>query len=394
MLTYREIRVVHFDHTSAYGGAEIALSRLLTSSFRRWKYLLVLPIDSLGELGPFEALLGSDRVLHRRPRQLSGATSSSLLRSIGLGVRAISFGVSTALIPQVWRADLLHANSTRSAISAFVTSFLLRKPLVVHLRDIVSPEALGILGHLLLSKVILPHASGVIANSDATLNSAVRYIGTSAVSAVIPSPIGVSVLNSTPKVRKKVEAIGMVARIDNWKGQDLLLNAYAKAFPGGDRPRLRLIGGAPFTRGGLLSELKAQADRLGISETVEFVGQVSPDSVSKYIDELDVCVQASTRPEPLGQNVLQYLARGKPTVVSGEGGPVEWVRNNENGLVFTPRSVDDLATCLSRLTCDFVLRLSLSTNSLKSVRGVTDQEIVSQHWRLFQNILSTIGEKR
>ncbi len=60
-------------------------------------------------------------------------------------------------------------------------------------------------------------------------------------------------------------------------------------------------------------------------------------------------MQYSTRPEPLGQNVLQYLAAGRATIVADEGGPTEWVDDGMNGLRVAPRDAVSLAHALQLL---------------------------------------------
>ena len=136
---------------------------------------------------------------------------------------------------------------------------------------------------------------------------------------VIPSPSGLHPVDpATVNVSPAVSRIGLVARIDPWKGQELLLRAFAAACPDGDES-LVFFGGPSFGHESFLDELKALAATLGVAERVEFAGH--QDDVDAAIAGLDVCVQCSLRAEPLGQNVLQYLAAGKPTIVAGEGGP-------------------------------------------------------------------------
>ena len=110
----------------------------------------------------------------------------------------------------------------------------------------------------------------------------------------------------------------MLARIDPWKGQIVLLEAFARAFPGREcgcsSPAMRYSG----TRS--TSPAQRRATELEVADRVEFLGHV--DDVGTLLAGWDIAVQASTRPEPLGQNVLQYLAAGRATVVAGEGGPL------------------------------------------------------------------------
>jgi glycosyltransferase involved in cell wall biosynthesis len=164
----------------------------------------------------------------------------------------------------------------------------------------------------------------------------------------------------------------MVARIDPWKGQELLVRAFAKASPAGEE-RLVLFGGAAFGHDEFPVELERLAEELGVADRLQLAGHVS--DVPGAIDSLDICVQCSLRPEPLGQNVLQYLAAGKPTVVAAEGGPAEWVEDGVNGLTFTPRDVDSLAAALDRLITQRALRVRLARLATLTPELLTDHEV-------------------
>ncbi len=54
----------------------------------------------------------------------------------------------------------------------------------------------------------------------------------------------------------------MLGRIAPWKGQDLFLRAFARAFPGGDE-RAVVVGAAMFGEDDFERELRALAERLG-----------------------------------------------------------------------------------------------------------------------------------
>ncbi|RXZ39124.1 glycosyltransferase, partial [Agromyces binzhouensis] len=227
-------------------------------------------------------------------------------------------------------------------------------PLVVHLRDLVEPEALGGAGHAIMTRVVLPRADGVIANSRATLDAARPHLSGDAVVEVVPSASGLVLGADRPLAADApLRTVGMLARIDPWKGQLELLEAFARAFHGRDI-RLQFAGGAPFGHEAYLAELRHRADELGIGAQVDVLGHV--DDVPRLLAGWDVAVQYSTRPEPLGQNVLQYLAAGRAVIAAGEGGPIEWVADGANGLLVPPRDVDALAGALRRLDGDPALR--------------------------------------
>ncbi|WHE35753.1 glycosyltransferase [Microbacterium sp. BDGP8] len=174
----------------------------------------------------------------------------------------------------------------------------------------------------------------------------------------------------------------MVARIDTWKGQDLLLRAFARAFPSGST-RLVLAGSADFGHDAYLESLRSLAAQLDIASRVDFLGHVT--DVPSLIASWDLCVQSSIRPEPLGQNVLQYLAAGKPAIVTDQGGPSEWVRDGWNGWTFEMGSVDALSDALTAAR-DPKLRRHVAANAARTPNLLTDRQVTDAHGDVFEAV--------
>lgn len=370
--------VLHLDHTHEAGGAEFALKRLLAAK-TQWEAYLLLPRDQTTGLGTYSSISTRDVIVRKLgPKQRPGASDG------GISPIKIGFFLGSILVQAVCvrfsrefkRSSVVYANTSRAALYGALACSLSRKVLVVHLRDLVSEESLGKFGLLAFRLVVLRRADGLIANSAATLRSALSLPTSSTpVSEVIPSPFGCTPTSkSIPSevVAGQSVSIGMVARIDPWKGQSLLVQAFAREFRG-KSVELHLAGAPAFGQEEYLQSLKAECRALGIHDQVTFWGHI--DDVAGFIGQMDICVQSSLRPEPLGQNVLQYLSHGKATVASGEGGPTEWVADGENGLLFKPRNFVSLAEKLKILVEDDGLRNRLSTAAAGTPGLLTDSEI-------------------
>ena len=305
--TGRPLRIVHLDHTSVVGGAEFALLRMLRAGPRWSPYLLIAPATGRG-LGIYD---GVPAHIPRRIvgiRQPAGASSGGIRAALGVGSRVLAQAIAVRCTRAFRSADLVDANTARAAAYGALAVRWSRRPFVVHLRDLVDPEALGRSGHTLMVRVVLPRADGVIANSHATLESARAHLRPGACAEVIPSASGLRVGSASVAPGpgdRPIRTVGMLARIDPWKGQRALIEAFAQVFRGRD-VRLQLAGEALFGHEDHLDELRAAAAVLGVAGQVDFLGHVN--DVDTLITQWDVAVQASTRPEPLGQNVLQYLA--------------------------------------------------------------------------------------
>jgi glycosyltransferase involved in cell wall biosynthesis/GT2 family glycosyltransferase len=369
------LRVLHLDHSIEPGGAELALRRLARAG--RWQATIAVPRGRTP--GVFDSPHDAVRVIRSGPPQPPGASRAGVVESALVGARIAGTTLALLTHREFREAHVVHANTTRSALPGAIACRIARKPFVVHLRDFVDPAVMGGIGHRLYTRVALPAATRVIANSHATLASAAPFVTVPA--AVIASPIGLSA-GLAASGAAEVATIGMVARLAPWKGQDLLMRAFAANFAG-TAVRLRLVGGTAFGSEGHLAALRTLARELGIESQIDFVGH--RDDIAAELARIDVCVHYSARPEPLGQNLLQYLAAGKAVVAAAEGGPAEWIRDGENGLLVPPRDVSALGSALRRLVDDHELRAHLESNAPRTAGLLDDRSVAEAHERVFQD---------
>ncbi|HEX3692394.1 MAG TPA: glycosyltransferase [Solirubrobacteraceae bacterium] len=148
--------------------------------------------------------------------------------------------------------------------------------------------------------------------------------------------------------------VGIVGRLQPWKGQDRLLEAHALLRERGVPVRTLIVGGDAY---GLSPQYAASlaplAQRLGLDGEVELTGQV-PDA-GPYIERMDVLVNASD-PEPFGIVLLEAMARGVPVVAVNSGGPAEFVKGGETGALARSGEPEALADALEPLLRSPALR--------------------------------------
>lgn len=377
-------RVVHLDHTTVRGGAELALVRLLTAD-PAWTAAVLVP--AIDEVDVFSALPRTVVRRNRGVRQEAGGSGASPVRLAGLALRLLWQAVLTRTHPLVRTADVVAANSTRAAAYAALALRFSRTPLVVHLRDMIDVESLGSFGHRVMTRLVLPRADAVIGNSHVTLSGALPFLREDAVAVVIPSASGLTRSVGRPP-RSGPLRIGMLARIDPWKGQAELLEAFAEAFPTG-AVELEFAGGAPFEHAGFAERLRARAEELDVGDRVRLLGHV--DDTPALLDRWDIAVQYSTRAEPMGQNVLQYLAAGVAAVVADEGGPAEWVTDGVNGRRIAPRDVPELTQVLRELAGDAEQRRRLAGAAEQTPGLLDDAAVAAAHAEVFGEVLRRSG---
>ncbi|MFF0989069.1 glycosyltransferase [Kocuria nitroreducens] len=300
--------------------------------------------------------------------------------------RALRQAAALRLSPEFRKSHVIHANTTRAGLYGSIACLGSGRPFVVHLRDMVTPESLGKVGAWIYSRVVLPKANAVISNSESTLATAKPFIRSRTLVEVIPSPTGMTRPTFPVQTAKSVSRIGMVARIDPWKGQDMLIRAFANVYKD-QNVKLVLAGSPAFGHEDYWDDLHLLAGRLGVADQVQFLGHV--EDVGALLHSLDVCVQASIRPEPLGQNVLQYLYCGRPTIAANDGGPREWIEDGQTGLLFRTGDICSLENAL-RVIRDPDVRRELTTNALRRSNVPSDQEISDRHANVF---ISVVGRQ-
>jgi len=127
------------------------------------------------------------------------------------------------------------------------------------------------------------------------------------------------------------------------KRQSLVLEALARTH----HPVVVAFAGSA-DEGNYQNELQSLAGRLNIEKRVRWLGRISDDEkLDLYARSLAVLYPPVD--EDYGYVTLEGMLAQKPIVVcSDSGGPLEFVRNEENGLVAGP-TPDDLARALDRI---------------------------------------------
>jgi glycosyltransferase involved in cell wall biosynthesis len=351
----RRLRVVLLDHCARMSGAEIAALRLLphlpTTDVRALLGEAGPLVDRLREAGvPTEVLpLGPAARDLRRAAVASGRPPLSSLVATARYVRLLRRRL-LELEP-----DLVHLNSLKAGVYGAVAARSAGIPVVWHARDRIAADAYPAAVVVLVKALVWLLADGVVANSRstlATLPGAGRHGRPARVvfdPYVPPAPV------STDRPAEAPLRIGIVGRLAGWKGQDVFLKAFARAFPEGDEVAV-VVGGDLFGEG-VEADLRQAAQRLGVADRVVFTGHV--DDVASVLAGLDVLVHASTVPEPFGQVVVEGMCAGLAVVASDAGGPAEVVRHGADGLLTPPGDVTALAAALRRLADDPGLRRRL-----------------------------------
>lgn len=141
--------------------------------------------------------------------------------------------------------------------------------------------------------------------------------------------------------------VGIVGRLQPWKGQDVFLRAAALVARAVPDVRFLVVGGAILGwEGDYPERLRHLAEKLGIAAVTHFVGH--QPHVYPWLDALDIVVHASFG-EPFDHALIEPMALGKPLIASSKGGPAEIVVHRESGILVKPGDEEQMAAAIVEL---------------------------------------------
>ena len=148
-------------------------------------------------------------------------------------------------------------------------------------------------------------------------------------------------------------------------------------------------------KGGMIDELKAQVESMGISNKVYFTGYLDAKQVQKMYKCADVAVFPSTY-EPFGIVALEAMLAGVPTVVSDVGGLNEIVEHGVTGMKSYAGNSNSIADSILTLLYDHALAANVSKNAKAKVKELYNWNKIAQdtHFTYQKAICQTMAEKQ
>ena len=152
----------------------------------------------------------------------------------------------------------------------------------------------------------------------------------------------------------------LVGGLVDWKGQDILLDAAPMIFEKFPTAHILLVGGAYGKDREFAGMIAERAKAPELRGRVRLLG--TREDVSDILTCGDVVVHASTKPEPFGRTFLEGMALGKAVIASNEGGPLDVISHEVDGLLIEPRNPQKLADAVNSLLSDELLATRLRKN--------------------------------
>lgn len=181
-----------------------------------------------------------------------------------------------------------------------------------------------------------------------------------------------------------------VGRLVYEKGIQNLISAMPKILQGYNDTKLVIAG-----KGGMLDELRAQSNRMGLGNKVYFTGYLNSKQVQKMYKCADIAVFPSTY-EPFGIVALEAMLAGIPTVVSDIGGLNEIVTHGVDGMKSYAGNSNSIADSVLTLLYDHRLCDNISKKAKNKVKEQFNWNKIAQdtHFIYEKAICQTMAEKQ
>lgn len=148
-----------------------------------------------------------------------------------------------------------------------------------------------------------------------------------------------------------------VGRMVPSKGQHILLQAFHKLYNSGQNAYLTLVGDGPDRKG-----LQQYVETNGLSQQVTFCGALNHDQTRQQLAQADIFALASFA-EGVPIALMEAMAMEIPCISTNVAGIPELIRDDVDGLLVSPSSVESLAAAMSRLVTDEALRNRLGASA-------------------------------
>jgi glycosyltransferase involved in cell wall biosynthesis len=346
--------VLYLHTTSEIGGSDVSLVRLVEGLDRaRYRAIVALPSD--GPLVPRLRAAGAEVEIMPVLMKLTSR------RGAGFLVRfALNYPRAIAALVRFIRSEhvsIVHTNTIHN-LYGVTAARLAGVPHVWHFREIVWQSGL-------LRRVELTMARWWSSRIIVTSNAIASMYGPPRRWPVqlVRVPNGVETDRFSPgdgsRVRSELGVapgqplVGIVCRLDAWKGVDDFLEAAARVAVADHEAAFAVIGGPIIGQESYEDELKTRARELGLGARVRFTGwRYGPAEMPDVHRALDVLVLASREPEPFGLVLLEAMATGKPVIATAHGGPLDVVEDGRTGDLVPPRDPSAMARAIIALLRD------------------------------------------
>ena len=132
-------------------------------------------------------------------------------------------------------------------------------------------------------------------------------------------------------------------------------------------------------------KLMAEAERMGISSSVRFLGRVTGPDLAELYRIGDIFVTASEI-ETQGIVLIEAAACGLPLIAVDAGAVAEVCKNGKNGYLIAPGDVASMAGAIYRLLSDRNLRKQMSEKSIEIAKEHSLDNTIDKFLEIYQKV--------
>ena len=334
-------RVLFVDHTRQIGGAELILLDVVAGRENSSAFLF--------EDGPLATAL-TDRKLKLINSKWGRGLSQFRRDSRFLSAAPLA-GRLAAIVAEIAQAarshDVVYANSQKAFVLAAVANVFVRRPLIWHLHDIISPEHFGAMQRRMQVMLANARATRVIVPSRAAAAAFMEAGGKRELLEIVANGLA---LPPEPRTATELRQslglpagplVGVFSRLAAWKGQHVLLEALTEL------PNVGciVVGDALFGEQAYAAELKQMVLERGLAGRVRFLGHRR--DVPKLMKAVDVMVHPSIDPEPFGRTLVEAMLSGVPVIATNAGAAPDILEGGKAGTLVPPNDAAALGRAIS-----------------------------------------------
>ncbi len=181
--------------------------------------------------------------------------------------------------------------------------------------------------------------------------------------------------------------VGMVARLEQWKGAHIFVEAAAAILKRYPDATMFIVGGEhPFDKA-YTEKVHSMARELHCGNRFILAGQRPMTEVRFWQAAADVIVQPTVGAEPFGMAIIEAMALGKVVVASDSGGPAEVIQTETSGILIRSGDPNLLASTVIQLLEEPERRIAIEKEAAVRARDFSADIFASRFDDLMAELL-------
>ena len=180
--------------------------------------------------------------------------------------------------------------------------------------------------------------------------------------------------------------VGLIGRLEESKGQHLLIEAIHKAKENNQNIKALIVGHEMNT--GYRDILRKQANKLGIADNIKFEDFVNqPQQLMQICD----CIALASEQETFGLVLPEAMRAGIAVIGSNSGGVPEIIDHEKTGLLFETKNSGDLYAQIEKLYLDPDFKHNLAQQGQQSADNRFNNTL---HFQQLEKHLKSINPQK